>query len=110
LKKKPKEPFIPPERNQTVRQAIMSILKQQSSTARELSFYVKVSEKEIYEHLNHIRKSKDRNKFKLIVAPGSCRKCGFAFKKRERITKPGRCPLCHGELLEEPNFSIKRGK
>ena len=88
----------------------MSILEQKPATARDLSFDVKVSVKEIYEHLNHIRKSKSRNKFKLIVAPGRCRKCAFAFKKRERITKPGKCPLCHGELLEEPNFSIKKEK
>ena len=99
---------MPPERNQTIRQAIISALEQKSATAKELSHYIKVSEKEIYGHLDHIRKSKDRNKYTLIVAPGKCRKCGFAFKKRERITKPGRCPLCHGELLEEPVFSIRK--
>jgi len=91
-------------------ESIMSILEQQSVTAKEISLCVKVSEKEIYEHIDHIRKSKKRDKFKLIITPGRCKKCGFAFKKRERLTKPGRCPLCHGESLEEPTFTIKKEK
>jgi hypothetical protein len=33
-------------------------------------------------------------------------KCGFIFRKRDRLKKPGRCPVCHGEHIQDPLFSI----
>ncbi len=107
MKKKSKGPFVPPERCETIRKQIISVLEEKRLSAKELSIHVRVPEKEIVEHLDHIRKIKNRNKLKLIVIPSRCKKCGFVFKKRERIKKPGRCPLCHNESIEEPLFSIK---
>jgi predicted Zn-ribbon and HTH transcriptional regulator len=33
-------------------------------------------------------------------------KCGFVFQKRAGPSKPGKCPLCHGQLILPPLFSI----
>ncbi len=107
MKTKSKIPFIPPERQETVRKEIVSLLEEQTLSVKEISGYVRVSEKEIYDHLDHIRKSGERKKHKLNIQPALCKKCGFVFKKRERIKKPGKCPLCHNQSIQEPLFLMK---
>ena len=109
LKKKAKKPFIPVERRETLRQKIISVLKGQNLSARGLSAEVKVSEKEGYGDLEHIQKTINKGELTLVIIPAECRKCGFVFKKRDRLNKPGKCPVCNSELIQEPLFSIKGG-
>jgi predicted Zn-ribbon and HTH transcriptional regulator len=107
LKKRPKESFIPMERHETIRQKIVSVLEGQNLSAKEISGKVGISEKEVYEHLGHIQLSIQKSGYNLILIPAECSKCGFVFKKRERFKKPGRCPVCRSESIQEPLFSIK---
>ncbi|MCK5426395.1 MAG: transcriptional regulator [Thermodesulfovibrionia bacterium] len=102
-----KKPFIPAKRQKTIRQQIHSILGGQTLSAKEISAHVSVSEKEVYEHLDHIQKTVNKSGFTLIITPAECRKCGFVFRKREKMKKPGKCPVCRGELIKEPLFSIE---
>jgi predicted Zn-ribbon and HTH transcriptional regulator len=106
MKNKPKKPPVPMDRRETVRQTIISLLRDRERTAKELSGEVRVSEKEVYEHLGHIQISLNTGGETLHVTPAECRKCGFVFKKREKLKKPGRCPECRGESIEEPLFGI----
>lgn len=108
MKRKPKEPFIPVERHETVRQKIISVLEGQTLSAKDISADVMVSEKEVYEHLEHIQKTLNKRERNLIITPAECKKCGFVFRKRDRLKKPGRCPVCRGELISEPLFSIRK--
>lgn len=101
-----KKPFIPVERLETVRQKIISVLEGQNLSAKEISAQVSISEKQVYEHLEHIRQT-IKKEHKLIITPSECRKCSFVFKKRERLKRPGRCPLCRSELIQQPLFSIR---
>lgn len=105
MKKIPKQPPIPSERHDTVRREIVSLLRAGALSAKEISPEVSASEKEVYEHLEHIRMKKELH---LNVTPAACRKCGYEFIKRERLKKPGRCPVCKGESITEPLFSIDR--
>ena len=105
MRKKPKVPFIPVQRNETVRQSIITLLEGQTLSAKEISANVRVSEKDVYEHLEHIQKKKTVS---LAVSPAECRKCGYIFTNRERLRKPGRCPECKGESIQEPLFSISK--
>jgi predicted Zn-ribbon and HTH transcriptional regulator len=107
MRKKAKEPAVPQERADTVRHEIISALEGRTLSAKEISASVRIPEKEVYGHLDHIHKTMTRRDRHLVVTPAQCLKCGFVFKKRERLTKPGRCPVCHGELIEEPLFSIR---
>ena len=107
MKKRPKEPFIPAERQETIRQKIISTLKDRTLSAREISADVGVSEKEVYEHLQHIQRTQKRD-YNLKISPAECRKCGFVFRKRERLKKPGKCPVCRSELIFDPLFSITK--
>jgi predicted Zn-ribbon and HTH transcriptional regulator len=105
MKKRIKEPAIPSARQETVRQKILSLLEGRTLSAKELSPEVSASEKEVYGHLEHIRMKKD---IQLVVTAAECRKCGYAFRKRERLKKPGKCPICKRETITEPLFSIRK--
>ena len=105
MKKKAKEPAVPAERHETVRQSVITLLEGQTLSAKEISADVRVSEKDVYEHLEHIQKRRDVS---LLVLPAECKRCGYQFMKRERLRKPGRCPECKGESIQEPLFSISK--
>ena len=108
MKNKPKEPFVPPERHETVRKEIMDILEGRSLSVRDISGSVGVSVREIYDHLSHIQKTISKGEGHLIITPAECKKCGFVFRKRERFKKPGKCPVCRSESIEEPLFSVNK--
>jgi predicted Zn-ribbon and HTH transcriptional regulator len=103
---KPKRPFIPPEKADTLRHEIISLLEGKTLSAKEISAGAGIPEKEVAGHLEHIQAKK--RELHLIIIPASCRKCGFVFAKRERLNKPGKCPVCRGELISGPLFSISR--
>jgi len=106
MKIKPKEPFILPEKHDTIRQEIISALMERALSVREISAEVRISEKEVVDHLEHIRIAVRKSKGRLLIIPAECKKCGFKFKKRERLTKPGKCPICRNKYIQEPHFSI----
>jgi predicted Zn-ribbon and HTH transcriptional regulator len=108
MKKKTAEPFIPIERHDTIRHEIMALLQQREMSAREISMEMGISEKDVLDNLEHIRVMLHRSGTGIVVKPAICGKCGFVFRKRERLSKPGKCPVCRGELIEEPLFSIGR--
>ncbi|MEW6109357.1 MAG: transcriptional regulator [Nitrospirota bacterium] len=107
MKKRSKQPSIPPERHGTIRQEIISLLENTTLSARDISSSVGISEKEVYEHLDHIQKTLSKKELHLAVIPAECIKCGFVFRKREKLKKPGKCPVCRGEQIQEPLFSTE---
>jgi predicted Zn-ribbon and HTH transcriptional regulator len=108
MKRTSKGPFIPVERNETIRQEIISLLEGNILSAREISAHVGVSQKEVYEHLEHIQRTINKGERNLLVTPAVCKKCGFIFRKRERLRKPGKCPVCRNEVIGEPLFSVRK--
>jgi predicted Zn-ribbon and HTH transcriptional regulator len=106
MKKKPKEPFVPVVKQDTIRHEILALLKEQELSAKEISTEVRISEAEVLDHLEHIRVMIRKEKAHIVVTPAACKKCGFVFKKRDRLTKPGKCPLCRCEQIREPRFVI----
>ena len=108
MKKKFKEPFVPVERQETIRQKIMSLLDSRTLSARDISIDVGISEKEVYEHLEHIQRSINKRERNFIVTPAVCKKCGFVFRKRDRLNKPGKCPVCRNEIIQDPFFSVRK--
>jgi hypothetical protein len=90
----------------TKRQEIFQFLKQADFSARELSKAVGIREKEVYDHLQHIEKSAKRQAFKFKVYPAQCNSCEYTFNKRERLTRPGRCPICKKQHIDPPRFQI----
>jgi predicted Zn-ribbon and HTH transcriptional regulator len=91
---------------QTVRQQIIELLTNGEMDARELSREVGIKEKEVIEHLAHIARSLAVTGKKLAIRPAECLLCGYVFEKRQRFTRPGRCPRCKKSHLQSPAFFI----
>jgi transcriptional regulator len=101
-----KEPSEPVERFDTIRHRIVSVLLTHPGTARQMSAELRMPEREIYDHLEHIRKSTHTGPYRLLVQPAACEKCGFIFRKRGRLKRPGKCPICRSESITEPLFTV----
>ncbi len=91
----------------TVRQRIIELLTNNQMDAREISREVGIREKEVYDHLDHIARSLAVKGTKLEIQPAQCWSCGFVFKDRRRLTRPGRCPHCKKSHLQSPSFYIE---
>ena len=103
---KPKPPAVPASRRDTVRRQMADLLRTGSFSAREMSAAVGIREKDVAEHLEHLRRSLGQDARQLTVEPAECLACGFIFKKRERFDTPGKCPVCRSEAISEPRFSL----
>jgi predicted Zn-ribbon and HTH transcriptional regulator len=100
----------PPEESGTIRRRIRAFLAERPHTAREISSAVRLPEKEVAAHLEHLRKSLHAEGVRLSQLPAECRECGFVFRKRERFKAPGRCPVCKGEAISDPSFRVERDR
>jgi predicted Zn-ribbon and HTH transcriptional regulator len=107
MKKSEKEPVVPVSRGETVRKEIISVLRGRVLSLRDISGEVRVSEKTVLDNLQHIQRTLLKENSRLTIIPAECRKCGFVFRKREKLKKPGKCPVCRSEMIKEPLFSIE---
>jgi transcriptional regulator len=107
MKAKMKEPFTPRETFDTIRKEIIAELLQGTCSARDLSAAARIPERDVYNHLEHIHKSIVSSNLHLVITPAECKKCGFVFAKREKLKRPGKCPVCKGESIREPLFAIE---
>lgn len=103
---KQKQAPIPDQREGTLRQSMIALLRHSPLTAREISEQVGVSEREVYAHLEHIRQSLHREEDSLVILPAECRGCGFVFTKRDRLKRPSRCPLCRSQSISQPRYRL----
>lgn len=92
----------------TLRQAIRELLREQPLSALEISQRLSLPEKEVVEHLAHLARA-DGPGGRLRIIPSRCRLCGFVFAKRDRLTRPSRCPRCRGESISRPRFILEPG-
>ena len=76
-------------------------------SARDISQALRIREKDVYDHLEHVRRTMAGQGRKLTVQPFACLKCGYVFKERQRFTRPGRCPQCRETYLEEPLYVLE---
>jgi predicted Zn-ribbon and HTH transcriptional regulator len=101
---------VPPERSATIPSLIREALTAGPKTARELSGELHVSERDVLRHLEHLERTLKEEGAKLVVEPPACLACGFVFRKRERLNRPSRCPVCRSERLSSARFSVEPGR
>ena len=104
---KAKPPTVPPPRVATIRRQLAALLAAEPLSAREISEALGIPEKAVAGHLAHLRRTLHPAGRRLAVIPSACRKCGFVFAKRERLQRPGRCPVCRQQSISEPLFAIR---
>jgi predicted Zn-ribbon and HTH transcriptional regulator len=97
-----------PMDDKTARQRILSLISGGWFSLREISHAAGVSEKDALDHLAHIERSL-RERKGLEVQPGQCESCGFVFRKRGRLSRPGRCPVCRATHIRGPRFHARPG-
>lgn len=102
-------PTFPPGRDETARQAVARVLAHGPRTPQEISALAGVSEKDLPGILEHLRRSLRAAGGKLTMRPAACLECGYVFAKRQRLSAPGRCPVCRATHVREPEFSIEQG-
>jgi predicted Zn-ribbon and HTH transcriptional regulator len=96
------------ERSETLRAALRDLLRSsEPRTIRELSQSLGESERELYEHLEHLARSLPHTKERLKIEPSRCLACGFEFEERTRLKKPGRCPNCKATRISPPRYLIE---
>ncbi|MFP5212237.1 MAG: transcriptional regulator [Acidobacteriota bacterium] len=91
----------------TIRQEIITLLSEGEHGAKSISKILRISEKEVYTHLEHIDRSLKSQKRRLRITPALCLGCGFSFESRNRFTSPGKCPKCKGEHIQDPEYGIE---
>ncbi|MBI5966802.1 MAG: transcriptional regulator [Deltaproteobacteria bacterium] len=88
----------------TLRKEIAEALERESLDLREISQLFRIREREVLDHLQHIAKSAHPKR--LTMEPATCKRCGFSFKKRDRLSAPSRCPICKSESITPPRYQI----
>ena len=94
-------------RSETLRQSIRRHLRAGPVTARDLSALVRIREKEVISHLEHLERSLRRSGERLVLDPAECLACGYRFKNRRRLSKPSACPRCRAERIAPPVFRLE---
>jgi predicted Zn-ribbon and HTH transcriptional regulator len=99
---------IPKERTSTVRQLLEQLLRTGANpkTLLELATLAKIREKDTAAHLEHLIKSGKHKGLSIAIDPAACLDCGFTFKKRDKLTTPGKCPVCASERISPTRFQI----
>ena len=90
----------------TVRQRMVALLETEECGLRDISQALHISEKEVGDHLAHIRRSLSTSGQSLKILPAECLACGFVFRERLRFSRPGRCPRCRRTRISMPRFRI----
>jgi len=91
----------------TRRQEIIELMESGALSAKEISQAAGIPEKEVYAHLEHIRRSLKYEGKKLAMEPARCLDCGYTFIKRNKLTPPGRCPICRSSHIMDPLYTVK---
>ena len=90
----------------TTRERITGVLREEASTPSELAAEFEIAPATVIKHVEHVARSVDGTDEQLLVAPPTCRECGFdGFE--DLLNRPSRCPECKSETIEEPAFVIE---
>jgi predicted Zn-ribbon and HTH transcriptional regulator len=91
----------------TIRKQLIEMLGAGPCGVRELSQDLHQSEKEIYDHLQHIERTLKAEGRRLTITPAVCLACGYVFEGRTRPQPPGRCPRCKKTHIRRPRYAIR---
>lgn len=102
---RPKPPATPAEALASVRQRIREYLRHGPKGLRDISQELGISERDALDHLEHLSRARAGGE-RLRVIPAECLACGYVFRERQRLGKPGRCPVCKAGHIAPPMYEI----
>ena len=94
------------EADETTRQQLAETLRAEPATPSELATRFDLTPHAVVGHIEHVSRSVDGTGEQLLVAPPTCRDCGFD-DYDDLLNLPSRCPDCKSESIDEPTFTIE---
>ncbi|GAB7018200.1 transcriptional regulator [Halostagnicola sp. A-GB9-2] len=94
------------EADETTRQRLADALRKDAATPSELAVQLDLTPNSIVRHAKHVARSVDGDGEEFLVAPPTCRDCGFD-DYDDLLNLPSRCPSCKSESIAEPTFTIE---
>jgi len=88
------------------RRQIIELLSHEPRSASSIAREMGLRRGEIDDDLRHALRSAAAAGHRIEVIPARCKDCGFTFAP-DRLTKPGRCPVCKGSRLFEALIRIQ---
>jgi transcriptional regulator len=96
----------PAPRAETLRQAILAAISGRWLSPREISGEVRIRERDVAAHLEHLERSLRASGARLRIDPPACRSCGYVFAPG--TGRPSRCPECKGERISAARFCVEQ--
>jgi transcriptional regulator len=87
------------------RKDLLALLSERPRSVSSLAREFGSTRSDIDEDLHHAIRSARAAGHRVTVVPARCRACGFIFNE-DRLSKPGRCPVCRGTRLFEAQISL----
>ena len=84
---------------------MIGLLREQPRSVSWLARELALRRADVEDDLGHAIRSARAAGNRIAVRPASCRACGFEFSE-DRLTKPGKCPVCRGTRLHEAQVRI----
>ncbi|THE66292.1 transcriptional regulator [Salinadaptatus halalkaliphilus] len=94
------------EADETTRQRLAATLREQAGTPSELAARLDVTPHAVVDHVDHVARSLEGTDEQLLVAPPTCRDCGFE-DFDDLVNLPSRCPDCKSESVDEPTYTVE---
>lgn len=94
------------EADRTTRERMADRLREEALSASALAREFGVRTPVALDHVQHVARSLEATEERLLVAPPTCRDCGFD-EFDDPANRPSRCPACKSESVEEPVFRIE---
>jgi len=91
----------------TRRREIVDLLTVDPRSVSSLARAMGLTRGDVEDDLRHALRSARAAGHAIVVEPARCKSCGFVFDD-DRLSKPGKCPDCHGTRLFEPQIRIER--
>ena len=93
-------------RDETTRQRIGQRLREGPATPSEVAAEIGTTPSTVLDHARHLARTLEPTGERLLVAPPTCRDCGFdGFD--DPANRPSRCPECRSESIDEPTLVVE---
>jgi predicted Zn-ribbon and HTH transcriptional regulator len=89
------------------RKNLIPLLLDRPMTLAQIARFADETIGDAEDDLQHLLKSLKHTEFEPVISPAKCRKCGFEFSET-KLSKPSKCPECHGTWLFEPKISLRK--
>lgn len=88
------------------RRQLIDLLALEFRSASWLARELGMTRGDIEEDLRHALRSARAAGHDIEIVPARCKSCDFVFSK-DKLSKPGRCPVCKGSRVFEPMIRIR---